>query len=657
VSAADLQPSGSGPAGREQAGLEHAGSDRIGSLPMPVAAQGASDADRVQLPSQLLHARPNQRWQVAEPNSETSSALARAARIPQTLAELLVARGITDADDAFAFLNPEQTHLHNPLLMRGMNEAVDRLERAIALHEPVLLYGDYDVDGTTAVVLLKTAIEMLGGVVRFHVPHRLREGYGLQSSVLESAYAEGVRLVITVDTGMRAFAEAETARRLGLDLIITDHHLLEAGDAVPHALAILNPNQPGCAYPEKSLCGAAIALKLAQALLERRDATKTREKTLPSFLKMAAIATIADAVPLRGENRTIATLGLRELRRPAGVGLRALFAAAALDPSTKQLTGFDVAFRIAPRINAAGRMDVASEVIELFSTRDAARAAELAAKLERLNRERRETEAAALAAIHARLGADAELIADRLLVVDGDGWHRGVIGILASRVVERTAKPAIVVSVEDGLAHGSGRSVDGFQLLNALESCADLFTRFGGHAFAVGFAMPAENLPYLKLRLRAYAELHLAAREPEHMLRIHAELPLDRITPVLAGWLRKLEPLGHGNPEPIFLARKVRVVSARIMKERHIRLELTQRPESSSAPHSFSTPAGSRAVIRAVGWDMAARAAALQIAQGSLIDIAYRIRENDHPEFGGLEVEIAGLRLFEQMPKDNEAHA
>jgi single-stranded-DNA-specific exonuclease len=512
------------------------------------------------------------------------------------------------------------------------------LERAIASREPVLLYGDYDVDGTTAVVLLKTAIEMLGGIASFHVPHRLREGYGLQSSVLEAAHAEGVRLVITVDTGMRAFTEAETARRLGLDLIITDHHLLEAGDAVPTALAILNPNQPACPYPEKFLCGAAIALKLAQAVLERRDQARTREKTLPSFLKMAAIATIADAVPLRGENRVIAALGLRELRHPAGLGLRALFAAAALDPAARPITAFDVAFRLAPRINAAGRMDVASEVIELFTTRDPARAAELAAKLERLNRERRDTEAAALTAIEARLASDSELAADRLLVIDGHGWHRGVIGILASRVVERTAKPAIVVSVEEGVAHGSGRSVDGFQLLNAIESCADLFTRFGGHAFAVGFALPAASLPELKRRLRLYAEEHLAAREPEHLLRIHAELPLDRITPVLAGWLRKLEPFGHGNPEPVFVARGVCLLAPpRIMKERHIRLEVAQ---DSVQPPPL---AGSSGALRAVGWDMTARVAALGLAQGSLIDIAYKIRENDHPEHGGLEIEIAGI--------------
>jgi single-stranded-DNA-specific exonuclease len=576
---------------------------------------------------------PRQRWLVAEQHPREAKELAAASRIPVVLAELLLARGISTASEAFSFLNPEPAHLHDPLMMLGMKAAVERVETAIARKEPILLYGDYDVDGTTAVVLLKTAIELLGGEVRFHVPHRIQEGYGLRSAVLETAYADGVRLVITVDTGMRAFAEAETAQRLGLDLIITDHHLAQANDELPSAFAILNPNQHGCEYPEKSLCGAAIALKLAQALLERHDAERTRGKLLPSFLKMAAIATIADAVPLRGENRVIAALGLRELRRPVGAGLRALFAAAQLDPATKPLTGFDVAFRLAPRINAAGRMDVASDIIELFCTRDAARATELAGKLERLNRERREIEARALAAIEARLATDSELAEARLLVVDGDGWHRGVIGILASRVVERTARPALVISVEDGIAHGSGRSVDGFPLLSAIETCADLFTRFGGHAFAVGFALPAASLPELKRRLAECAAERVREREPERVLPIHAELPLHQITAVLAGWLRKLEPLGHGNREPLFIARNARIVSPpRIMKERHLRLELAHENERGT---------------RAIGWDMAALAAELELAQGSCIDAAYRIRENLHPDFGGLEVELAGIRPAE----------
>jgi single-stranded-DNA-specific exonuclease len=257
-----------------------------------------------------------------------------------------------------------------------------------------------------------------------------------------------------------------------------------------------------------------------------------------------------------------------------------------------------------------------------------------------MNRERRETEAAALSAIEARLAADDELTADRLLVIDGNGWHRGVIGILASRVVERTAKPAIIVSIEDGIAHGSGRSVDGFQLLDAIESCADLFTRFGGHAFAVGFALPAVKLPELKRRLRLYAEEHLAGREAEHLLRIHAELPLDRITSVLVGWLRKLEPFGHGNPEPLFVARGVRLLSPpRIMKERHLRLQLAQ---DSVQPRPLP---GSSGALRAVGWNLAARAASLGLAQGSLIDLAYRIRENQHAEYSGVEAEIVGIEV------------
>jgi single-stranded-DNA-specific exonuclease len=620
------------------------------------AKAGSQHLNVTQIGGKPTYSRPAQRWQIVETDKTEAAELAREARLPEVLAELLVARGIRRAEEAFAFLNPEMAHLHDPLRMKGMEAAVVRLERAIAEHEPVLLYGDYDVDGTTAVVLLKTAIEMCGGEARFHVPHRLREGYGLQASVLEAAHAEGVRLVITVDTGMRAVAEAEAARGMGLDLIITDHHLPAANELAPHALAILNPNQPGCEYPEKALCGAAIALKLAEALLTRQDAQRTSEKSLPSFLKMAAIATIADAVPLKGENRTIATLGLRGLRRPAGTGLRALFKVAALDPATRELTGYDVAFRLAPRINAAGRMDVASEVIELFSTRNAERAQELAAKLDRLNRERRDEEARALVAIDARLATDEGLAGDELLVVDGEGWHRGVIGILASRVVERTAKPAIVVSMEEGQAHGSGRSVEGFQLLNALESCRDLFTRFGGHAYAVGFAMPAERLPELKRRLKAYGARELAVRVPEHLLRTDAELELDRITPVLVGWLRKLEPLGHGNPEPLFLARNARVLTApRTMKEKHVRLDLAQSRKASrdgaedGARNGAVIRPGSSGTMKAVGWDMAARVAELGIREGSLIDVAYKIRENDHPEYGGIEIQMVGVRLSEAL--------
>jgi single-stranded-DNA-specific exonuclease len=590
---------------------------------------------------------PPQRWQLTPQNPEESSALAAAAHIPAVLAQLLISRSITTPEAISEFLNPEINQLHDPFQMLGMATAVDRLELAIDRCETILLYGDYDVDGTTAVVLLKTAVEMLAGTngctVRFHVPHRLREGYGIQSAVLETAAAEGVALVISVDTGMRAFAEARRARELGLDLIVTDHHLPDAEDELPVALAILNPNQPGCPYPEKFLCGAAIAFKLAQAILQRHDqhhgTTRTRDKILPSFLKMVAIATVADAVPLKGENRVLAAIGIRELHRPAGLGLRALFQAALIDPAAKPLTSFDLGFRLGPRINAAGRMDIAAEVVELFTTRDAARAHELANKLEKLNLERRETEAEVLRKIESRLASDANLATRKIIVMTGEGWHRGIIGILASRIVDRTAKPAIVVSVEEGVAYGSGRSIDGFPLLEALESCAELFTRFGGHAFAVGFAIPEERLDEMSQRLYAFAAEKLAGREAEQILRLHAELPLERVTPVFGSWVRRMEPFGHGNPEPAFLARNLRLTApVRIMKERHIRLELEP-----SIPGRIP-----QAPIRAVGWNLAQRAKELDLVQGSLIDIAYRVRENDHPEYGGLQIELAGIRLTQE---------
>ena len=418
----------------------------------------------------------------AQANS-TAAILAQSAGLPLIVAELLAERGVRSAAEADLFLHPRIEHLLDPYAMQGMAAAVTRVQAAIAHREPILIYGDYDVDGTTAIVLLKTALEMLGGKVVFHVPHRLREGYGMQEEVLAAAAGQGVRLIISVDTGIRAFSAAEAAARLGVDLIITDHHLAQdvpGLPGLPNALAILNPNQPGCGYLCKHLCGAGVAFKLAQALLEAWDVDRARGKILPSFLKMLAIATVADAVPLLGENRVFASVGLEQLRRPASAGLRSLMQVAKLDPAQRALTATDLAFRIAPRINAAGRMDVASEVVELFTTRDPVRAGELAAKLDRLNGERQQAEAAMLEEIDRRLREDPAFEASRCIVIEGEGWHRGIIGILASRVVDRMRRPAMVIALEGGEAYGSGRSVPGFHLLNAIEGCKELFTRFGG---------------------------------------------------------------------------------------------------------------------------------------------------------------------------------
>jgi single-stranded-DNA-specific exonuclease len=570
------------------------------------------------------------RWVLPQANS-AAAILAQSAGLPLIVAELLVERGVHSAQEADLFLHPRIEHLLDPYAMQGMAAAVTRVQAAIASREPILIYGDYDVDGTTAIVLLKTALEMLGGTVDFHVPHRLREGYGMQEAVLAAAAGRGVRLVISVDTGIRAFAAAEAAARLGLELIITDHHLAQDVPdlpGLPNALAILNPNQPGCGYACKHLCGAGVAFKLAQALLEAWDADRARGKILPSFLKMLAIATVADAVPLLGENRVFASVGLEQLHRPASAGLRSLMQVAKLDPKQRALTATDLAFRIAPRINAAGRMDVASEVVELFTTRDAVRADELAAKLDRLNSERQQAEAGMLEEIERRLRDEPAFAASRCIVIEGEGWHRGIIGILASRVVDRARRPAIVIAIESGEAYGSGRSVPGFHLLQAIEGCKELFTRFGGHAHAVGFSLPGSRLEELKSRLETWASLNVEDTAP--ILRCHAVLPLDQITEALFGWLRRLEPLGNGNEEPIFVAYNVRLAApARAIKDRHVCLQLAQGARGAS--------------WSALGWDWAARVQALGLEQGSVIHVAYKLRQNQHPEYGGLELEIADL--------------
>jgi single-stranded-DNA-specific exonuclease len=457
--------------------------------------------------------------------------------------------------------------------MTGLRAAVDRLHTAIERKEPILIYGDYDVDGTMAVIILKTAIELCGGTADFHVPHRIREGYDLRDDVIERAAAAGIRLIISVDMGIRAFAPAETAQRLGVDLIVTDHHL-PGPDGVPRALAVVNPNQAGCEYPYKQLCGAGVAFKVAQGLMQRRLHEKDHARMLRSFMKVVAIATIADAVPLTGENRIFAKLGLDALRRAVNPGLKSLLEVAQISPQ-RPPTSSEVAFRIAPRINAAGRMDVARDVIELFSVKDPLRAGELAAKLDRLNTDRQEEERRILRSIDDRLSGDPALCEAYCIVVDGEGWHRGVIGIAASRVVERYHRPAFVISRDGEEAFGSGRSIRPFHLLEAVEASHNLFTRHGGHSHACGFAMPSANVPQLRAELDAFARARLTPADFDPVLELETELDLDEITPSLFQVLQLLEPHGAGNHEPAFAARAVRLIAPpKILKDKHIKLKL-----------------------------------------------------------------------------------
>jgi single-stranded-DNA-specific exonuclease len=592
------------------------------------------------------------------------------------LADLLVRRGIDDPEAAHRFLVPELGHLHDPLQMSGMKSALDRLEAAVERKEKVLIYGDYDVDGTTAIVILKTAIELCGGAADFHVPHRIREGYGMRDEVIERAAADGVRLIISVDTGIRAFAAADTARRTGVDLIVTDHHL-PGNDGLPQALAVVNPNQDGCDYPCKYLCGAGVAFKLAQGLMQRRLDQKDQSRLLMSFMKVVAIATIADAVPLLGENRVFASLGLKGLRSPVNAGLKALLEVAKLGDG-RSLTSTEVAFRIAPRINAAGRMDAARDVVELFSVKEIDRARQIAGRLDQLNAERQDEERRILESIERRLQEEPALRDTYCTVIEGDGWHRGVIGITATRIVEKYGRPALVLSREGEESHGSGRSISAFHLLDALESCRGLFSRYGGHAHAVGFALPAANVQQLCAHLDTYARARLTLADFEPQLEFEADLPLEDVTPELHQALSLLEPFGMENPQPIFTARGVRLMAPpQSVKDKHVRLSVSPsavepvaiaavaqgftprcHPDAAAIPKRDGVGTGLRPVLagqgpaatqsswrrnvtfKAMGWGMKESCDQLQLLAGDRLDIAYSLGMNDHPEFGGLELTL-----------------
>jgi single-stranded-DNA-specific exonuclease len=469
-----------------------------------------------------------------------------------------------------------------------------------------------------AVVVLLTTLRMLGADVEAYVPHRLTDGYGMRVPVVEEAAANGFRVVISVDTGIREHAVLGRARELGVDCIVTDHHLPD--EHLPPACAILNPRRADCGYPEKSLAGVGVAFKLAQALLGDR----MTERLLQSFLKVVSIGTIADVVPLLGENRVITRFGLAALRQPAQSGLAALMELAGL--AGKEISAGDVGFRLAPRLNAAGRMENARDVIDLFTLPDATRTREIAERLERLNRERQRVEEEILRAIVAQMERRADLSKQYTLVLAGEGWHRGVIGIVAQRLVERYHRPALVIGIEDGVGVGSGRSIKRFHLLDALTSVGDLFQRFGGHAQAAGFALAIEHLPELTKRFEEHAHNVLTAADLEPVLRVDATVNLAEVGWPLYEEIVQLEPFGMGNPTPVFGACGVRLVTTpRILQEKHLKLRV------GAGTHTLD----------ALGWGWAARTPSL--AAGQQVDLAFTIEQNNYQEMASLQLVIKDL--------------
>ena len=559
------------------------------------------------------------RWLFAPLDSEKVTRLARQLSLPPLVARLLVLRGLDKPEPAQGFLCPSLGQLHDPFLMADMTVAVERLRQAINRQEKILIYGDYDVDGTMAVVVLLTALRSLGASVEAFVPHRLIDGYGLRAAVLERAAHDGYRLAISVDTGVREHAAIAQAREHGIDCVVTDHHL--PGAQLPPACAILNPRRSDCPYPDKNLSGVGVAFKLAQALL----GTKLSERVVRSYLKIVAIGTIADVVPLVGENRVFAHFGLEGLSRPVQRGLEALLSVAGFNGD--RVTAGDVGFRIAPRLNAAGRMENARDVIDLLTSPDASQAAATAERLELLNRERQRAEDEILSEITGLLERQPGLAERYSLVLAGERWHRGVIGIVAQRLVERTHRPTLVVSIEDGVGHGSGRSIPGMHLLNALNGASDLFERYGGHAQAAGFTLPAERISELERRFETQARAILTPGDLEPTVRVDAEVTLPEVDWNFYEDLRRLEPFGCGNPTPVFAVRNLQLLCpARLLQEKHLKLAV------SDGRNSFE----------ALAWRQGARMA--ELAPSQPLDLAFTLDKNVFQEVVSLRLVIRDFR-------------
>jgi single-stranded-DNA-specific exonuclease len=566
-------------------------------------------------------------WQHLPCDDAQAAALAAALGLHPTVARLLCLRGFGDPEAAQRFLEPSLDHLHDPFKLTGMTVAVERLERAIARCERIAIHGDYDVDGITSTVILRRALEMLGGDVVHFIPERLRDGYGLQPAAIERLHADGVSLVVSVDCGIRGVAAANRARDLGVDLIITDHH--EPDRELPEAVAVLNPKRHDCSYPDKDLAGVGVALKLVQALCVRAG----RVKWLPAFVKIAAIGTLADVVPLVGENRVIARFGLASLSTgPHTIGLRALLDCCGL--TGKTIDSYQVAFMLAPRVNAAGRMSTPDIATRLLLATDRALEQEargLAQQLNDENLKRQQEEADLVAEARKAIETDPGVGAHNVLVVGGPGWHRGVIGIAASKLVDTYHKPSIVLSIDGDVAHGSCRSIPDFDMLDALERCGDLFVKFGGHRQAAGLTMEAGRVPEFRQRINAWADEVLHPDQLRPRLRIDAPLSLNGITHDLVRGLDALGPFGMGNPRPVFHAAPVEIVDGpRTLKERHLKMTFSQQ--------------GRR--FRAIAWRAAERAEFLEKHRAG-VNLAFSLDRNEYQGETYLELNVCDIRSLD----------
>jgi single-stranded-DNA-specific exonuclease len=523
------------------------------------------------------------------------------------LRAIIARRGVTTEEEFRRYMAPCIGDLHDPSSIHGIGDACERIERAVRDRETILIYGDYDVDGVTSIVLLQTVLRAIGADAAHVVPHRLVDGYGLKTSVIDRVLVDrDVKLIITVDCGITSVDPVRQAIERGIDVIVTDHHL--PPELLPEAAAVLNPKQPGCEYPFKELAGVGVAFKLCCELLRRSG----KKMAIASLLKIAAIGTVADVAPLVGENRTIAWLGLAGLADPRNPGLRALIRR--LGMLGRPLRAVDVGFKIGPRINAAGRLSSAETAIDLFAATSEESAWTLCAELDRLNAERQEVERGVREEAEAMVG---DASTNRIYVLAGNNWHKGVLGLTAGRIAQRYHRPALAIGIEGELAVGSGRSIPTINLHEQLEAVSDLFTHFGGHEFACGFALPAANVDELRRRL----EERFAAFDEDVFRReaqVDAEVTLAEVDEEFVKAHEMMQPFGAGNLQPLFLTRNASVTATREFAPDCCELTLDDGTGRAAA----------------VLWP-SVRALAAEVKNGATIDLLFHIEPDGYTASGG----------------------
>lgn len=546
----------------------------------------------------------NKRWNLKEaPDEKSTLALADSLNVSNILANLLIQRGITNFYEAKNYFRPSLETLHDPFLMNGMHEATQRVIHALTHNEKICVYGDYDVDGTCSAALMYLFLKDLGAKVETYIPNRLTEGYGISISSIDILKERGINLIITVDCGITAVEEIDYANSLGIETIVCDHH--QSKEKIPNAYAVLDPIKPGCNYPFKHLSGAGVAFKLASAVGERIG----KKELALKYLDLVALAGAADIVPLVDENRVLVKEGLDLINTNPRPGIVALLKSARMEPGN--LNAGQIVFTIAPRINAVGRLGDANRAVELFTTDDHQRALELARVLEDENTERRKidemTFSHAMQLVDSKINMDSDLG----IVLHYDDWHPGVIGIVASRLVEKFHRPAVMLTTIDGVAKGSARSIHGFNIYEALQSCEDLLLQFGGHEAAAGLAIEIEKLDEFKERFNFVLRQNMTAENKLHELHIDTKLSFSEISPKFIRVLDQFAPFGPGNMRPVFMSENVTVVNPpRIVGVNHIVTSLRQN--------------GNEKVFDAIGFNLGAFASIID-KEKNLIDIVYTI--------------------------------